>query len=93
MNAVNPDQAIWKVQHEQINSSYLNDESGSICLTTDWLFFQAGAFATPNGEEAYNDMVLSNEANELENYVLRDGPKEIISSSIPSRSIQTALLD
>lgn len=85
--------ATWKAQHGQISSSYLNDEGGSICLTTGWPFLQVGAFVTPHGEEASNAMVLLNEGDEPANYVLRDGSKEIMSYSIPSHSIQTVLLD
>jgi len=88
-------QAIWKFTNKngQVSSSFLNEKGGSVCLTTGWPFLQVGAFVTPNSDESSNAMILLNEANEPANYVLRDGEKEIMSYSIPSRSIQTVLLD
>jgi len=62
-------------------------------LLQDGRFLQVGAFVTPNSDESSNAIVLLNEANEPANYVLRDGGKKVMSFSIPSRSIQTILLD
>ena len=48
-----------------------------------------GAFKTPAGE---NTVVVLNEANDPANFALRDGDTVLMTSSIPSRSIQTILV-
>jgi glucosylceramidase len=50
---------------------------------------QMGAFQTPTGE---NTIVVLNEANDPANFALRDGDAVLLTSSIPSRSIQTIIV-
>ncbi len=48
-----------------------------------------GAFQTPSGD---NTIVVLNEANDPANFALKDGDAVLLTSSIPSRSIQTIIV-
>lgn len=75
----------------EFSSQFFSGE-GEVCLTTGWPFLQVGAFDTPNAEDTKAVVVL-NEAGEPANYVLKDGEKVLMTSSIPAHSIQTVLFD
>jgi glucosylceramidase len=68
--------------------------SRTVCMTTGWPFLQMGAFFTPNGT-APHTIVILNEAKDAANYAVTttSGGGVVLTGSIPSRSIQTILLD
>mmetsp|Transcript_10361 Transcript_10361/g.15191 ORF Transcript_10361/g.15191 Transcript_10361/m.15191 type:complete len:863 (+) Transcript_10361:90-2678(+) len=83
--------AAWIYSEEvgELMSTFFSKKGGDVCLTTGWPFLQVGAFKNPSSE---NVVVILNEADESANYVLQDGDKVVMTSSIPAHSIQTVLL-
>jgi glucosylceramidase len=71
----------------EITSSAFVD-LGEVCLTTGWPFLQVGAFDT-SATAATGAVIVTNEAGEHANYVLKDRDETILAASIPPRSIQT----
>eukprot|EP00984_Skeletonema_dohrnii_P038337 scaffold41471_cov228-Skeletonema_dohrnii-CCMP3373.AAC.2 len=65
------------------------DALGEVCLTTGWPFLQVGAFDTSATTAANGAVIVTNEAGEHANYVIKNRDQTVLAASIPPKSIQT----
>jgi glucosylceramidase len=79
---------VFESRTGEITSSAF-DDLGNVCLTTGWPFLQVGAFDTSATATATGAVIVTNEAGEHANYVLKNREETVLAASIPPKSIQT----